>query len=186
MVTIGILGLQGGVREHALALAACGAAVRVVKSPGDVSGVNGLILPGGESTAITKLVRLAGLEQPLKHLIASGLPTWGTCAGAIMLGSGGIFGCLEVDIVRNAYGPQIHSRLARGTFMGHTIPMVFIRAPRIVRAGAALDVLGRLDDEIVAIRKDHILATSFHPELSNDLTVTRCFLDLARSQSFCA
>lgn len=180
MVTIGILGLQGGVREHALALAACGASVRVVKSPADTSAMDGLILPGGESTAITRLTRLAGLEAPLRRLIERGLPVWGTCAGAIMLGLGGTFGCLEAEIVRNAYGPQLHSTIAHGDFIHRTIPMVFIRAPRIARAGSKTVVLGRLGEEIVALREGAILATTFHPELSRDLTVTRYFLDMAR------
>lgn len=180
MVSIGILGLQGGVREHAQTLIQCGAEVRVIKSPGDTSNLDGLILPGGESTTITKLVRLAGLEEPLQRLIKRGLPVWGTCAGAIMLCLGGIFAYLETEIVRNAYGPQLRSTLARGKFMDRTIPMVFIRAPRIIRAGLDAAVLGRLDDEIVALRKAHLLVTTFHPELSQDLTVTRYFLDMAR------
>lgn len=180
MVRVGILGLQGGVREHALALEACGASVRVVKSPEDLRCLDGLILPGGESTAIGKLVCLAGLIEPLKGLIERGLPVWGTCAGAIMLCTGGIFPFLQAEIVRNAYGPQLHSTLARGQFMDRTIPMVFIRAPRIIRVGSDIAALGRRQDEIVALRKGALLATAFHPELSQDLTVTRYFLDMAR------
>jgi len=187
MVSIGILGLQGGVSEHAQALIQCGAEVRVVKSPGDTKALDGLILPGGESTAITKLVRLAGLETPLKQLIGRGLPVWGTCAGAIMLCLGGIFSFLEAEIVRNAYGPQLHSTLTRGKFTDRTIPMVFIRAPRIISAGRSATVLGRMEDEIVALRQGHLLATTFHPELSHDLTVPRYFLDMAReARSFYA
>jgi 5'-phosphate synthase pdxT subunit len=179
MVKIGILGLQGGVSEHARALELCGATVRVVKSPGDLSNLDGLILPGGESTTISRLVRLAGLETPLKDLIGRGLPVWGTCAGAILLCTDGIFASLEAEIVRNAYGPQLHSLLARGTFMDRMIPMVFIRAPRIISASTGTSILGRRDADIVAIRKGHLLATTFHPELSHDLTVTRYFLDMA-------
>lgn len=181
MVTIGILGLQGGVSEHAQALRQCGATVRAVKSPGDVSDLDGLILPGGESTVITKLTRLTGLEAPLKNLIERGLPVWGTCAGAILLCSGGLFPFLKAEIIRNAYGPQLNSVLKQGRFMDRMIPMVFIRAPRIIRSGAAAATIGRLDNEIVALRQGNLLATTFHPELSHDLTVTRYFLDMARN-----
>lgn len=183
MVTIGILGLQGGVREYAKVLADCDAAVRVVKTPDDTRALDGLILPGGESTTITKLVRPAGLEAPLKRLIQRGLPVLGTCAGAILLSTGGIFASLEAGIVRNAYGPQLHSTFALGRFMDQTIPMVFIRAPKIISAGMGAEILGRRDEEIVAVRQGHVLATTFHPELCDDTTVVRYFLAMARSSA---
>jgi pyridoxal 5'-phosphate synthase pdxT subunit len=180
MVTIGILGLQGGVSEHAQALQKCGAGLRIVKTPADMTALDGLILPGGESTTITKLVRLAGLEEPLNSVIQRGLPVWGTCAGAILLSTGGIFAYLEAEIARNAFGPQLHSMISQGQFMDRRIPMVFIRAPRILGVEINTAIIGRLGEDIVAVRKGHVMATTFHPELCEDTAVTRYFLSMAR------
>jgi pyridoxal 5'-phosphate synthase pdxT subunit len=176
MVTIGILGLQGDVAEHRSSLQAGSAEAKIVKTPSDLSGIRGLILPGGESTAITKLIVSSGLEAPVRSLIREGLPVWGTCAGTILLSRGGVWESVAADVERNAYGSQLHSFVRKGRILGtgREVTMIFIRAPRITRADASVEVLAEHGGDLVAARQDSLLLTTFHPELSPD----PYFLDL--------
>jgi pyridoxal 5'-phosphate synthase pdxT subunit len=175
---IGILALQGDVIEHASKLAERGIPHKFIRYPEHLEGISGLILPGGESTTLTKLIRLSGLEKPLNDLIKSGLPAWGTCAGVILLSKEGILECIDVEVERNAYGAQLDSFVRAGTFSGQNITMVFIRAPRITRAGGSCEVLSVLDDHIVAARSSNILLSTFHPELTEDPVFIDYFLSM--------
>ena len=178
---IGILALQGDVIEHANALAARGIPCKLIRYPEHLEGINGLIIPGGESTTLTKLIRLSGLEKPLNVLIKSGLPVWGTCAGVILLSKGGILECVEVEVVRNAYGAQLDSFVKTGTFSGQQIQMIFIRAPRIRKVNDSCEVLSILEGHIVAVRSGNILLSTFHPELTDDPIFIDYFLSIIKA-----
>lgn len=181
---IGILALQGNVREHAQNLERHKVACRPVKIPGELGGIDGLILPGGESTALKRLIENSGLKDPVQRLIQEGLPVWGTCAGVILLAEGGIWESVDVTVERNAYGSQVHSRIApgRSSIAESEIPMVFIRAPRISQVRGKVEVLAERDGDIVGLRKKNILLTTFHPELVTDSPFTVYFLDMVRSR----
>ncbi len=187
---IGVLALQGGVAEHLRCLQAGGAEAVSVRRPEELAGLQGIVLPGGESTTIDKLSRIFEVREPLVAAIRSGLPAFGSCAGMIMLADridGGTedqqtFGGLDVTVVRNAFGRQRDSFEAMIDFdFGRSdeppFPAVFIRAPRVVGTGPSVRVLARLDsDAVVAVRQDHLLATSFHPELTGDPRVHGYFV----------
>jgi pyridoxal 5'-phosphate synthase pdxT subunit len=175
---IGILALQGDVIEHVNKLAERGIPHKYVRYPEHLEGIRGLILPGGESTTLTKLIRLAGLVEPLKNLIKSGLPVWGTCAGVILLSKDGILECIDVNVERNAYGAQLDSFVKNGPFLNKQIPMVFIRAPRITKANGSCEILSVLDGHIVAVRSGNILLSTFHPELTDDSGFIDYFLSM--------
>jgi 5'-phosphate synthase pdxT subunit len=175
---IGILALQGDVIEHVNKLTERGTPSRLIRYPEHLEGIKGLILPGGESTTLTKLIRLSGLEQPIKNLIKSGLPVWGTCAGVILLSKGGILECVDLEVERNAYGAQLDSFVKTGTFSTQQIPMVFIRAPRIRKAYGSCETLIVLDDHIVAARSGNILLSTFHPELTDNPVFIDYFLSM--------
>lgn len=178
---IGILGLQGDVEEHRSYLLTHYPHVRNIKRPPDLKGIRGLVLPGGESTAISRLIRSSGLEDPVRSLLRNGLPAWGTCAGTILLCRGGVWAMVEAEIERNAYGPQTHSRVKSGRVEGRDepVPMVFIRAPRISYVSKNVKILAWDGDDIVSIRQGNILLTTFHPELiPGDSFFLRIFLDL--------
>jgi pyridoxal 5'-phosphate synthase pdxT subunit len=177
---IGILALQGDVIEHANALAVRSIPCKFIRYPEHLEGIEGLIIPGGESTTMTKLIRLSGLEKPLKELIKSGLPVWGTCAGVILLSKGGILESVDVHVERNAYGAQLDSFIKTGTFSGQQVQMVFIRAPRIRNVNGSCEVLSILDGHIVAVRSGNILLTTFHPELTDNPAFTDYFLSMIR------
>ena len=187
---IGVLAVQGDVREHAAALARLGADPVEVRRPEELAAVDGLVLPGGESTAIGRLVRLAGLERPLRDF---GGPMLGTCAGLILLareaadGVPGqpLLGLLDVAVRRNGYGRQVASFEADLELEGDAEPLrgVFIRAPRITGRGPGVEVLAELDGDPVLVREGRILAASFHPELTGDGRVHERFLDLVREES---
>jgi 5'-phosphate synthase pdxT subunit len=179
---IGILALQGDVIEHANALAARGFPSQLIRYPEHLEGINGLIIPGGESTTLTKLIRLSGLEKPLKELIKSGIPVWGTCAGVILLSKGGILECVDAHIERNAYGAQLDSFVKTGTFSGQQIPMVFIRAPRINKVNGSCEILSVLEGHIVAARSGNILLSTFHPELTDNPVFLDYFLTIISLQ----
>jgi pyridoxal 5'-phosphate synthase pdxT subunit len=179
---IGILALQGDVIEHANALAERGIPCKFIRYPEHLEGINGLVIPGGESTTLTKLIRLSGLEKPLKGLIESSLPVWGTCAGVILLSKGGILECVDVHVERNAYGAQLDSFVRIGTFSGQQIQMVFIRAPRIIKVNGSCEVLSILDGHIVAARSGNILLSTFHPELTDNPLFIDYFLSMVRLQ----
>jgi len=177
---IGILGLQGDVIEHCKGLTGLSVAVRLVKRPEDLSGIQGLVMPGGESTAITKLMVNAGLAGPVKALVKSGMPVWGTCAGVVMLCRGGLIGAFDATVKRNAYGPQIYSCVKKGHVKGYetSLSMVFIRAPKILSVSDRVEILSVVDDNIVAARQDNILLTTFHPELTSDQYMARYFTSM--------
>jgi len=184
---VGVLALQGASRRHAEAVAALGAHPVEVRTPGDLAGIEGLILPGGESTTMSKLLDLAGLFEPLADRLADGMPAFGTCAGMILLSTRILdgrsdqrsFGVLDVDVRRNAFGRQVDSfeaELAVEGLGGGRFPAVFIRAPVIERVGEGVEVLSSIDGHPVLCRQGPVLAAAFHPELSEDLRLHQRFL----------
>ena len=183
---IGVLAVQGAFIEHERILKSLGAEVFEIRQLRDLdSHLDGLVLPGGESTVQGKLLHDLGLFEPLKNLIEKGLPTFGTCAGLILLAnklsndSHTYFGALPATVERNAYGRQLGSFYAEENFEGiGKVPMTFIRAPLIQSASEGVQVLATVNDQIVAIRYKNQLAISFHPELNEDLRVHRYFLEM--------
>lgn len=183
---IGILAVQGAFAEHRQILEKIGAETFEIRQLRDLEQhFDGLVLPGGESTVQGKLLHDLGLFEPLKNLIEKGLPTFGTCAGLILLAnklsndSHTYFGTLTATVERNAYGHQLGSFYAEENFEGiGKVPMTFIRAPLIQSASEGVQVLATVNDQIVAIRYKNQLAISFHPELSEDLRVHRYFLEM--------
>ena len=187
-VRVGVLALQGDFREHLRALERVGADSVAVKTADQVESVDGLIIPGGESTTIGKLADRFGLLDPLRRRIDDGLPVFGTCAGLIFLaaavteGSQPLIGALDVVVQRNAFGRQNDSFEADLDVAGLDEPFhaVFIRAPWVEKAGAGVDVLARIDDHPVMVRQGNILAGSFHPELTDDDRIHEMFVDLVK------
>jgi 5'-phosphate synthase pdxT subunit len=173
---IGVLALQGGFEAHAKALSRLDVDVREVRTPKDLEGVDGLIIPGGESTTITLGLQREGLTEPLLELVRSGKPTLGTCAGMIMLDRDHL-GVLDIEVRRNAFGRQLASFETELMFEGAPLHAVFIRAPWVEKAGPEVEVLAEVDGHPVAVRQDNILAVAFHPELSGDLTLHRWLVD---------
>jgi pyridoxal 5'-phosphate synthase pdxT subunit len=195
---IGVLALQGDVREHLRVLVSCAATPVLVRRPAELDGLDGIIVPGGESTTIGKLAVSFGLLQPLQEAIAAGLPAYGSCAGMILLADtilGGVpdqprIGGLDVVVRRNAFGRQVDSFEADVAWAasGDRVRAVFIRAPWVESAGEDVEVLarvegGRADGTIVAVRQGPLLATSFHPELTGDLRVHAHFVAMVRAAS---
>ncbi|MFC8733835.1 pyridoxal 5'-phosphate synthase glutaminase subunit PdxT [Luteimicrobium sp. NPDC057192] len=197
--TIGVLALQGDVREHRAALEASGARTVAVRRAAELAAVDGLVLPGGESTTIDKLLRIFELYEPLQARIADGLPVYGSCAGMILLADrvlGGTsdqqtLGGLHATVRRNAFGRQVDSFEADLPFAhldGAPVHAVFIRAPWIEDVGDDVDVLARIPDDypepvagkIVAVRQGSLLATSFHPEISGDRRVHEHFVQIVK------
>ncbi|WP_276736260.1 pyridoxal 5'-phosphate synthase glutaminase subunit PdxT [Bacillus sp. (in: firmicutes)] len=187
MLTIGVLGLQGAVREHIHAIEACGAAAGlVVKRPEQLNEIDGLILPGGESTTMRRLIDTYQFMDPLREFAAQGKPMFGTCAGLIILakeiaGSDNPhLGLLNVVVERNSFGRQVDSFEADLTIKGLDEPFtgVFIRAPHILEAGENVEVLSEHNGRIVAAKQDHFLGCSFHPELTEDHRVTQLFVQM--------
>lgn len=188
---IGVFALQGNVREHVAMLHEVGADAIGVRRPAELDRVDGLVLPGGESTTMYKLARSFELFEPLQKAIADGLPVFGTCAGMIMLAdeiTGGIagqetLGGLDVTVRRNAFGRQVDSFEADLRFAAFETAYhaIFIRAPWVERVGRGVEVLATVDDEhAVAVRRDKLLATSFHPELTGDSRLHGLFADIVR------
>ncbi len=184
-MVIGILALQGNVREHLANLNRHDVQGLPVRLPGDLAGIEGLILPGGESTAMRNLVSSSGLEEPVGDLIRQGLPVWGTCAGVVLLARGGIWSSVDITVVRNAYGSQVFSRLVheKSTLSETPTPMVFIRSPRITSAGREVEIIAEVEGDVVAVRQGSILLTTFHPELVDHSPFTACFIDMVRARS---
>jgi 5'-phosphate synthase pdxT subunit len=196
IVTIGVLALQGDVREHLRMLAACGARAVPVRRTRELDGVDALVIPGGESTTMSKLAAAFELLEPLRKRVADGMPAYGSCAGMIMLadrivdGAPGqeTIGGLDVEVRRNAFGRQVESfeeDIRLTGLPGGPVRAVFIRAPWVESVGAGVQVLatvkaGPATGRIVAVRQRGLLATSFHPELTGDLRVHRYFVDLVR------
>lgn len=183
---IGVLAVQGAFAEHRQILEKLGAETFEIRQLRDLEqDFDSLVLPGGESTVQGKLLHDLGLFEPLKNLIEKGLPTFGTCAGLILLAdklsndSRTYFGTLPATVERNAYGRQLGSFYAEEKFEGiGKIPMTFIRAPLIQKVGEGVQVLATVNEQIVAIRYKNQLAISFHPELNDDLRVHKYFLEM--------
>lgn len=189
-MAIGILALQGAFAEHGQTLDRLQAPHFEIRQRRDLDRpLEGLILPGGESTVMGKLLRSLELYEPLLRQIQNGLPVFGTCAGLILLArqvEGGLpcFGTMDIRVRRNAYGRQLGSFYAQAPFGGAgPVPMTFIRAPYIASAGPGVTVLARTGGRIVAARQGNQLVTAFHPELCADLTVHRAFLDLVEQRN---
>lgn len=184
MLQIGVLALQGAFVEHENMLDRLGVGHFQIRCRKDLSApMDGLILPGGESTAIGKLMDSLGVAALLRERIMEGLPVFGTCAGMILLADEiendekRHLQVMDITVRRNAYGRQLGSFFTQGTFAGKPVPMVFIRAPYIVEAGRNVEVLSVVGGHIVAARERNMLACSFHPELSGDLTVHSYFVE---------
>lgn len=187
-VRIGVLGLQGAVREHQTLLQSLGADTVTVKKPEHLKNIDGLILPGGESTVIGRLMQSSGLLQPLRELAAQGFPMMGTCAGLILLahqivGQSDVYvGALNVRVKRNAFGRQKDSfeQTLQVEGMEEPFPAVFIRAPLIEEADSSVRVLATVDDAIVAVQQGTLWGLSFHPELTSDARFHQLFVDQVR------
>ena len=193
---VGVLALQGDVREHLRALTACGASARPVRRPSEVDEVDALVVPGGESTTMSRLATGFGLLDPIRKRVGDGMPVYGSCAGMIMLATEVLdgrpdqqgFDGIDMTVRRNAFGRQVDSFEASVAIAGVPGPpfdAVFIRAPWVERVGDGVEVLGRVTEgpgagHVVAVRQGNLLATAFHPELTGDLRVHRHFVDLAR------
>lgn len=188
---VGVLALQGAFREHAQALRRLGAEVREIRLPADLAGLQGVVMPGGESTTMRRLLATSGLGTGLCDFYAAGGALWGTCAGAILLsrdiagdsdvpGLPPALGLLDMAVQRNAYGRQVDSFTAPLTVQGLQAPFeaFFIRAPVITRVGEGVEVLAQHGGQPVAVRQERLLATTFHPELSSDDRFHSLFLEL--------
>ncbi|MCB5165341.1 pyridoxal 5'-phosphate synthase glutaminase subunit PdxT [Streptomyces bambusae] len=189
---IGVLALQGDVREHLIALASADAVARPVRRPEELAEVDALVIPGGESTTMSKLAVLFGMLEPLRERVRAGMPVYGTCAGMIMLADKILdgredqetLGGIDMIVRRNAFGRQNESFEAAIEFAGiegGPVEGVFIRAPWVESVGAAAEVLATYDGHTVAVRQGNVLATSFHPELTGDDRVHAYFVDMVRA-----
>ena len=202
-MNIGVLALQGDVREHLAALAESDVVARPIRRPEELADVEALVVPGGESTAISNLAVSFGLLDPIRKRIADGMPVYGSCAGMIMLASTVLdgrpdqesFQGIDMAVRRNAFGRQIDSfeadvtidEVEGGAILGSTFHAVFIRAPWVEEVGEGVRVLGRVSSgpaagRIVAVRQGNLLATAFHPELTGDLRVHRYFVEMVRAR----
>jgi 5'-phosphate synthase pdxT subunit len=179
-VTIGVLAVQGAFREHVAVLRRLGADVVEVRKPEQLDGLDGLVIPGGESTAIGRLIRLYGLEEAIRRFTA---PVFGTCAGMILLDRNHL-DLVDLEVERNAYGRQVASFEADLALEGDDEPLrgVFIRAPRVRDVGPGVEVLAELDGEPVLLREGRFLVASFHPELTGDPRVHERFLELVEEE----
>ncbi len=185
---IGVLALQGDVAEHIASLGDCGVIASGVRSKQEIQSIDALVIPGGESTTIAKLAKAFGVFDLIKSRIASGMPTYGSCAGMILIADqildGGAdqegFGGIDAQVRRNAFGRQVDSfetDLSFAGISGAAFRAVFIRAPWVESVGTQVEVLASFNGHPVAIRQGHLLATSFHPELTGDNRIHRFFVD---------
>ncbi|WP_033441369.1 pyridoxal 5'-phosphate synthase glutaminase subunit PdxT [Saccharothrix sp. NRRL B-16314] len=199
MSVVGVLALQGDVREHLVALAEADVLARPIRRPEELAEVDGVVLPGGESTTISRLLATFDLLEPLRTRIKEGMPTYGSCAGMILLADRVLdgrpdqhqLGGLDIVVRRNAFGRQVDSFESDLDFTDvGDVHAVFIRAPWVESAGPEVEVLARVPESadageaagrIVAVRQGHVLATSFHPELTGDGRVHRLFVDMVRA-----
>jgi 5'-phosphate synthase pdxT subunit len=194
-MTIGVLALQGDFREHIAMLTLIGADAVEVRTPAELEAVDGLVIPGGESTTIGRLATMHGLIEPIRSRCQDGMPAFGTCAGMIFLASGTIgpdqpqIGALDATVERNAFGRQVDSFEADLTVDGLDDPVhaVFIRAPWIVKVGADVDILATVEgsqgrSHPVLVRQGRILASSFHPELTDDTRLHEMFVELIQER----
>jgi len=190
---MGVLALQGDVAEHVAALSALGAEVIEVRTPAQLDAVDGLVLPGGESTALSILLESSGLRPLIEERLAAGMPAFGTCAGMILLAREVLdgrpdqksMGAIDLSVRRNAFGSQAASfeaSLDVAGLDGGPVNAVFIRAPVVERAGPTVEVLARIDDRPVLARQGPVLACAFHPELVGDLRLHDLFLTMTKTQ----
>ncbi|MBF6048755.1 pyridoxal 5'-phosphate synthase glutaminase subunit PdxT [Streptomyces sp. NRRL B-1677] len=190
--TIGVLALQGDVREHLVALASADALARPVRRPEELAEIDGLVIPGGESTTMSKLAVAFGMLEPLRERVRAGMPVYGTCAGMIMLADKLLdgredqetLGGIDMIVRRNAFGRQNESFEATvdvAGIEGGPVEGIFIRAPWVESTGAAAEVIATYDGHTVAVRQGNVLATSFHPELTGDHRVHALFVDMVRA-----
>lgn len=186
MKKIGVLALQGAFREHVQAVKTLGHEAVEVRTLAQLDGIDGLILPGGESTAMGKLLNDFQMKAPLAEQIKNGLPVWGTCAGMILLakeldgGESSHLGVMDIKVRRNAYGSQLDSFTVCEPIEGvsdQPVPLVFIRAPFILDAGEQVELIHEVHGDIVAARQDNMFVTSFHPELTPDTSFLKYFID---------
>jgi 5'-phosphate synthase pdxT subunit len=193
-VRIGVLALQGDVREHARSLSDCGVSASLVRRASELERVDALVIPGGESTTIAKLARTFGIFDEISARIKNGMPTYGSCAGMILLANQVLdaivgqetFGGLDVTVRRNAFGRQVDSFESDLTFNGMTqtpVRAVFIRAPWVENVGIGVAVLAQVQGHPVAVRQGSIFATSFHPELTGDNRIHKYFVDSVCQQA---
>ncbi|HXT92292.1 MAG TPA: pyridoxal 5'-phosphate synthase glutaminase subunit PdxT [Trebonia sp.] len=188
MPVIGVLALQGDVREHVRALEDAGATAKPVRRLNEIEASDGLVIPGGESTTLWKLATAFDLLDPIRKLIADGMPAFGSCAGMIMLAdrvADGVdgqqtFGGIDMTARRNAFGRQVDSFEREVRIEGAPFHAVFIRAPWVEQTGAEVDVLGEDDGRIIAVRQGPLLATSFHPELTPDRRIHELFVKMVK------
>jgi 5'-phosphate synthase pdxT subunit len=208
-LVLGVLALQGDVREHVTALRSCGVSAVLVRRPAEIDDLDGIVIPGGESTVMSKLLVDFGVFEPLRKRVLDGLPAYGSCAGMILLASSVLdgrpdqvsLGAIDMTVRRNAFGRQVDSFEAPVSLDGNDFHAVFIRAPWVERVGSKVEVLGRVGagtangdvsrqqgeaplarhvGRIVAVRQRNVLATAFHPELTGDHRVHRLFVDMVR------
>jgi 5'-phosphate synthase pdxT subunit len=188
MIKVGVLALQGAVREHIKSLEACGVEAVVVKRKEELEDLDGLILPGGESTAIRRLIDKYNFMDALKEFARTGKPMFGTCAGLILLARELVgydeshIGVMDIKVERNSFGRQVDSFEADLTINGvaDRFPAVFIRAPHIVEAGENVEILSKHNDRIVAAREGQFLGCSFHPELTENHAITAYFVEMVK------
>jgi 5'-phosphate synthase pdxT subunit len=193
---VGVLALQGDTREHLAALREAGAEVSTVRRRAELDSIDALVIPGGESTTMSHLLRELELMEPLRKRLAGGMPAYGSCAGMILLateildaGAPGReavpLGGIDMTVRRNAFGRQVDSFEGDIAFEGLDGPAhaVFIRAPWVERVGPHVQVLARANDHIVAVRQDRVLATAFHPEMTGDRRVHKLFVDIVTGRA---
>ncbi len=182
---IGVLAVQGDFEAHRAALERLGARTVEVRNPGDLAALDGLVIPGGESTTMNIQLEAGGLEQPIRDMVAAGRPVLGTCAGLIMLDRAHL-GLMDIEARRNAFGRQVRSFEQDVHVRGlgdEPLRAVFIRAPWIEHAGAGVEILAELDGHPVVARERHMLVAAFHPELTDDLRLHALFLAMVGDQS---
>ena len=195
-LNIGVLAVQGDFAEHIAILRKIGVDTREVRLPEHLEALDGLIIPGGESTTLSRLMSIYHLREPVTQMAAEGRPVWGTCAGMIMLANEITeqdpvpLSLMDIGVQRNAFGRQVDSfeqELEIGPLSPEPYHCIFIRAPVVIRVGNPVEVLANLDDgRPVAVQQGNLLATSFHPELTSDTRVHQYFVDLARGKSSAA
>lgn len=189
MTTIGVLDLQGDTAEHKKQLESLGVDAVFVKKPEQLKEIDGLIIPGGESTAIGKLMRRYGFIEPIQEFAAGEKPIFGTCAGLVLVAKDigeeeSHLNLMDISVQRNGFGRQVDSFELELPVKGieGPIPAVFIRAPYVDKAGNKVEVLATVDDKIVAAKQNHILVSSFHPELTNDTHFLQLFIDMVEGK----
>jgi 5'-phosphate synthase pdxT subunit len=191
---VGVLALQGDVREHIRSLGDCGVDAYAVRRPHEIEDIDALVIPGGESTTISKLARSFDVFDLISSRIKSGMPTYGSCAGMILISNQIMdaiagqesFGGLDAVVRRNAFGRQVDSFEAQLKIQGLSEPEfkgIFIRAPWVEKVGEGVQILASIDNHPVAVRQNHLFATSFHPELTGDNRVHRYFVDVVCRES---